>query len=288
MLDLGRHRSPLFARMLMLAAVAGAPSAIGAPGSLGAFSYQGDVGSVSRPVAASYDAAADTYTIGASGANIWAAEDAFGFVWKPVEGDVAIAADISFEGSSKQGHRKACLMFRQSLDSGSAYADVAVHGDGHIALQFRSEPGGPTRTIQCQTGAPQRVRLERRGPYVTVSVAGGDGSFSPSGCAVRLPLEGSFFAGLAVCAHDNAAFETARVAAVQLGAPPPLPATRTSALEVLSLSSLDRRVVYRSAGRMEAPHFSPDGAALYYDLGGRIYRLWIPATKPPEVVDTGL
>ncbi len=288
MFEFGRPSSTLLARVLLPAAVAGAlPCAMGSSVPLGLFSNQGDVGSVSRPVAASYDAATHVYTIGASGANIWDAEDAFGFVWKPVSGDIAIAADIGFVASSNQGHRKACLMLRQSLDAGSAYADVAVHGDGHIALQFRGEPGGPTRTVQCAMKVPQRVRLEKRGPYVTLSVAGSDGSFSPSGCAVRLPLDGPFYAGLAVCAHDNAAFETATFAAVELGAAPPPPPARTSALEVLSLSSLDRRVVHRADGRMEAPHFSPDGSALYFDLGGRIYHLKLPATEPPAVIDTG-
>jgi hypothetical protein len=289
MFEFGRPRSSLLARVLLPAAVACAlPDAIGSPIEHGVFSDQGDIGSVSRPVAASYDATTHGYTIGASGANIWAAADAFGFVWKPAAGDIAIAADISFEGPSSQGHRKGCLMFRQSLEAGSAYADVAVHGDGHIALQFRSESGGPTRTIQCPVNAPQRVRLEKRGPYVTLSVAGGDGSFSSSGCAVRLSFDGPFLAGLAVCAHDNAAFETARFAAVELGTPPPPSTAHTSALEVLSLSSLDRRVAYRAEGRMEAPHFSPDGAALYFDRGGRIYRLKLPATGLPAIVDTGL
>jgi TolB protein len=288
MFEFGRLRSIRPACVLLAAAVGGAtPSAIGSPASLGWFTDKGDVGAVSRPVAASYEAATQTYTIGAGGANIWAAADAFGFVWKPVAGDIAIAADISFVGPSGQGHRKGCLMFRQSLDASSAYADVAVHGDGHIALQFRSEPGGPTRTIQCPGHAPQRVRLEKHGPCVTLSIAGSDGSFSPSGCAVRLALDGPFYAGLAVCAHDNAAFETARFAAVELGAPPPPPAARTSALEVLSLASLDRRVVYRAAGRMEAPHFSPDGAFLYFDLAGRIRRLALAGNEPPSVIDTG-
>jgi Tol biopolymer transport system component len=57
---------------------------------------------------------------------------------------------------------------------------------------------------------------------------------------------------------------------------------------VLSVASLDRRVVYSAAGRMEAPHFSPDGTALYFDSGGRIYRLKLPATEAPAVIDTGL
>jgi hypothetical protein len=271
-------------RVLLLAAAAG--GAAGAFGAVGAFPSQGDVGTVSRPLAAAYDNATGVYAIGASGANIWGSADAFGFVWRPASGDLAVAADITFAGQGGQGHRKACLMFRHSLDAGSAYADVAVHGDGHIALQFRTEAGGPTRTIQCAARAPQRVRLEKRGAYVTLSTAGADGSFSPSGCSVRLSLGESFLAGLGVCAHDNAAFETARFAAVEFGPPPPSPAP-TSALEVLSVASLDRRVVYRSAGRMEAPHFSPDGSVLYFDRGGRLYRTGTAGDGEPESIDTG-
>ena len=60
-----------------------------------------------------------------------------------------------------------------------------------------------------------------------------------------------------------------------------------SALEVLTLASLDRHVVYSTAGRMEAPHFFPDGASLLYNLGGHLYRVRLPATEPPAAIDTG-
>ncbi len=288
MADFGRYRSAIPARFLLLAAAAGAiPVAFASPSPVGIFPNQADIGAVSRPLSASFDGATRTYTVGASGANIWSDKDAFGFVWESAAGDVAIAADIAFAGTSVQGHRKACLMFRQSLDPGAPYADVAVHGDGHLALQFRSDPGGPTRTIQCAVGAPRRVRLEKRGPYVSLSLAGPGESFASSGCAVRVALEGTYYAGLAVCAHDNAAFETARFASVEIAAPPPATAVRSSAIEVLTVASLDRRVVYRTEGRMQAPHFSPDASFLFYDLGGRIYRLKLPATEPPTVFDTG-
>jgi TolB protein len=272
---------------LLAVLLSGAAWALPAVGSPGVFQDQGDVGPVSRPVAVSYDSTTRTYTIGAGGADIWGAKDAFGYVWKKVEGDLAITADISLVGASIQGHRKGCLMFRQSLEPGSRFADVAVHGDGHIALQFRSEPGGPTRTIQCAVSAPRRVRLEKRGAYVTLFVAGADGSLAPSGCVIGLTLEGSYFAGLAVSAHNGAGFETATFAGVELGTPKPAAATRTSALEVLSVSSLDRRVVYTSAGRMEAPHFSPEGTVLYFNRDGRIYRMGLGSTEAPALVDTG-
>jgi TolB protein len=288
MRELGRTPSVLIAGTLLAAIfVSTLPGVVGGAGSLGVFSSQSDVGSVSHPVTTAYDPATATFTIGASGANMWGGEDAFGFVWKQITGDIAIAADIGFVSSSNQGHRKACLMFRQSLEAGSAYADVAIHGDGHTSLQFRSDTGGPTRTIQCPEKTPKRVRLEKRGPYVTLSVAGADGVLAPSGCAIRLSLDGPFYIGLAVCAHDNAAFETGTFSAVELSALPPPSTARTSALEVISLSSLDRRVVYRATGRMESPHFSTDGTALYFNRDGRIHRVKADGTEPPVVIDTG-
>ncbi|HTO02764.1 MAG TPA: DUF5050 domain-containing protein [Opitutus sp.] len=253
---------------------------------LGAFSERADIGSVSRPTTAFHDASKNTYTIAASGANMWGTEDAFGFVWKKVSGDIAIAAEITILGSSNQPHRKACLIFRQSLEPDAAYADVAVHGNGLTSLQFRGEAGGSTYTIQSPVNAPQRVRLEKRGAFVTLSIAGADGVYSPSGCVTRLALDGTFYVGLAVCAHDNTAVETATFSNVELGAPPPL-STRTTALEVIALASLDRRVVYRAEGKMESPHFSPDGAALFFNRDGRIERVTLEATASPVVIDTG-
>jgi TolB protein len=276
-------------RVFLIAALTAiSPGAAASPDSTAIFSSRGDVGSVSRPLAASYDAVSHSYTIGASGANIWAARDDFSFVWTRATGDVAVAANISFQGASRQAHRKACLMIRRSLDPDSAYADVAVHGDGHIALQFRSETGGSTQTLQCSEQSPQRVRLEKRGPYVTLSLMAEDGTFTYSGCATRLTFEGSYYVGLAVCAHDNTAFETALFSNVELGAAPPPSAARASELEVLNLASLDRRVIYRSPGQMESPHFSPDGSQLYFNRGGRIYRLGISSSESPAVVETGL
>src|SRR5687767_5736119 len=65
-----------------------------------------------------------------------------------------------------------------------------------------------------------------------------------------------------------------------------LGAART-ALEIVAVSSLDRRVVHRAAGKMESPHFSPDGTALYFNRDGQIQRVNLSGSEPPVVVDTG-
>ena len=46
------------------------------------FEGQSDVGSVTPPGTASYDAASQTYTLTSAGANLWGTTDAFHFVWK--------------------------------------------------------------------------------------------------------------------------------------------------------------------------------------------------------------
>ena len=72
-------------------------------------------------------------TITAAGANTWYHVDDFHFLWKKVSGDVALTADITFPPHSydhdPNPHRKAILMFRQTLDAGGIYADVAAHTD---------------------------------------------------------------------------------------------------------------------------------------------------------------
>lgn len=282
-----RLRFCLAASIFLIAALSGTVSrAADSAESLGVFSELSDVGSVSPPSTASYDASKNAYTIAASGANMWGAEDAFGFVWQKASGDIAIAAEISLVGSSRQPHRKACLIIRQSLEPDAAYADVAVHGNGLTSLQYRSEAGGRSYTIQSPVNAPQRVRLEKRGTYITLSVAGADGVYSPSGCATRLAFDGPFYIGLAVCAHDNTAVETALFSEVELSPPPPA-SGRITALEVIALASLDRRVVYRAEGKMESPHFAPDDAALFFNRNGRIERVKLDATESPVVIDTG-
>ena len=102
---------------------------VSATGDLGLFEKSGDVGVVLHPGSAKFDPAAKSYTVSGSGENMWFAKDALHFVWKKMDGDVSIAADIAFEGTGKDPHRKACLMIRQGLETDAAYVDVAVHGE---------------------------------------------------------------------------------------------------------------------------------------------------------------
>lgn len=60
-----------------------------------------------------------------------------------------------------------------------------------------------------------------------------------------------------------------------------------SALEIVTVATGERRVVHRGPGSIEAPHFSPDGTAIYFNTGGVIHRLALAGAAQPEPVDTG-
>jgi hypothetical protein len=214
-------------------------------GVLGLFTDQADVGDASRPGTASFDPQALTYSIGSSGSNMWFAEDDMHFVYRQASGDLSIAADISFLGDSKQGHRKGCLMIRQSLDKGSPMVDVAVHGDGLVAIQFRDTQGGPTKEIISMTHHPERVRLDKIGDAVYLSDSAPGGQVRPSGASHLLRFSEPFYVGLAVSAHDNKAFETAVFSKVEIGAPRASAAEPTPGLRVITLPSGDQSVTDR-------------------------------------------
>src|SRR5271165_5326750 len=185
---------------------------------VGIFENHADVGTVLHPGSAVFDKATGTYTLTGSGDNMWLGTDAFQLAWKKVSGDLDLTADISFATLTGNPHKKAVLMIRQSLDTDSVYADVALHASGLAALQSRDEKGALTHEIVSSTSAPTRVRITRRGDYVYMSLAGAGGVPAYDGESIRVPLSGDFYVGIGVCAHDKDVIEKATFSNVNLRA----------------------------------------------------------------------
>jgi len=255
----------------------------------GLFEGHGDVGAVLHAGSVEYDADKRSYTIAGSGENMWFATDGFQFAWKKVSGDVTLTADVSFVGKGVNEHRKAVLMVRQSLDADSAYADVALHGNGLTSLQFREEKGAATHEIQANESAPKRQRIEKRGAYFSMSLAGADGDFHLAGGSTRVTLKEPFYVGIGVCSHDKGVVEKAVFSNVELKTAAPTAAaasTLYSTLEIITVASTDRRAVYVAPGRLEAPNWMPDGKNLLFNRNGRIEK--IPVTGgTPQIIETG-
>jgi TolB protein len=257
--------------------------------SVGIFENHSDVGTVLHAGSVDYDAAKKAYTIAGSGENMWATSDAFQFVWKKMSGDVMLTADIGFLTKTGNEHKKAVLMLRQNLEADSVYADVALHASGLTSLQFRDEKGAVTREIQSNLSAPRRLRIVKRGDYVYMSLSAENVEPHIAGGWMRIPLEGEFYIGLGVCSHDKDVIEKAIFENVELKqlAPPTGEPSLYSSLETIEIDSMDRRVAYLAPGRFEAPNWTRDGKAFFFNRDGHIERLPVDGAGGPVKIDTG-
>src|ERR1051326_5161986 len=66
---------------------------------LGPFESSGDVGVTPLKGKVEFNSAAGEFRVTGGGANMWAAEDAFQFVWKKMSGDMTLTADVHFIGA---------------------------------------------------------------------------------------------------------------------------------------------------------------------------------------------
>jgi len=270
------------------------------PSPLGIFDSESDIGSVVPPGTARYDGASGTYTVSSAGANTWYRVDDFHYVWKKTSGDLALTADISFPphayNHEPNPHRKALLMFRQSLDSGAAYADIGVHGSDLTALQYRMERGANTQDIELNIPAPRTVRLEKRGNTFTLLLSMKGEPLHPVGAAIQLHLEAPFYVGIGAVSHDVATTDEVEFSHLSLQRLTPLPPeekpTLYSTLETLQTDDQFRRamMIRTVAGYIQAPNWAPDRKSIYVHEDGRLMK--IPYLTPdaggtPQAVEVG-
>jgi Tol biopolymer transport system component len=265
-----------------------------APAATGIFQGQSDIGSIARPSSLVYSAANGAYTMTAAGDDLWAKKDGFHFAWKQVSGDVALTADIDFPNKTGDHHqfRKAVLMFRQTLDADGAYADVALHGSGLAALQYRPAKGDNTLSAETTIVAPRRLRLEKRGDVITMYVSSHGEPPHPVGATIKLHFDGPFYVGIGLCSHNPTFAEKAvfsNLELTELTAPSqPAQTTLYASLQAISIAEDYRRstIVYFAPARIQAPNWSRDGNSLTFTQNGRIYTVPVTGGEPVPM-DTG-
>jgi hypothetical protein len=155
-----------------------------------------------------------TYTVKASGADIWGTSDAFVFVEMPIGDYRAITARVRVLGNVHQW-TKAGVMIRETLSPDSRHADAIVSPAKGIALQYRATPGGTSVSADQRAGsAPILLRI-RRSENASGGPAAFDANYSTDGgltwrafcCGASMSMNHLARIGIAVTSH-NAGVET--------------------------------------------------------------------------------
>ena len=213
-----------------------ASTALAQTGNLGLFTNDADIGAPPLKGSAEYDAAARTYKITGTGTDIWGKADQFHYVWREMSGNFSVSATTKFL-TDGIAHRKAAIMLRKTVAADSPFVHLAIHGDGMAAVQFRTDPGGNTNTLDFPIGTPGvwKLKLTRQGGNVIVAVAPEGQPLRELGHTVQA-LGNPILVGLGVASHSQKELNTVLFSDVSVealpapaaapAAPVPAPATR--------------------------------------------------------------
>jgi hypothetical protein len=183
---------------------------------IGIFTGSADVGAPRLEGSAEYDPATKAYTITGTGADIWARQDQFHYVWKEMRGNFTVTATTTFLTDGNP-HRKASIMLRKSLDTDAAFLHLAIHGDGMPSVQYRATQGDDVRTLDFPIEGPGMftLRLARQGSAIRFFVAKDGGPLRDLG-STQSSLGSPVMVGLGVASHSVDALHTVRFSNVSI------------------------------------------------------------------------
>jgi hypothetical protein len=151
--------------------------------------------------------AGGTFTVTASGSDIWGTSDEFHFAYKTLSGPGSIVARVD-RLENTHDWAKAGVMIRETLDPDSKYAYAVLSAASGVASQNRIDTAvDATGITEAGISAPHWVKLERDAAgFFTVSHSANGSSWNPvaGSIANNIPMASDVYIGLAVTSHNAA------------------------------------------------------------------------------------
>jgi len=232
-----------------------------------------------------------TYELTGAGTNMWFDKDECFFAARKVSGDFILTSKVDILTQTGNAHRKMGLMIRQSAETNSAYADIILHADGLLSLQYRSKQGAITEEVKFTEVGAQYLQLERKGSKILARIAQTDKALTEAK-EIELSFEAPFYVGLVVGSHDAALtvtglFSNVRFDVAAADGVDGYQSPSASRLEILDTETGLRKVIYSTTTHIEAPNWSRDGKFLIYNSGGKLYKFDLKKGTP-EVIESGI
>jgi len=148
-----------------------------------------------------------TYTMTASGTDIWDTADEYHYAYKTLTGVGTIQAKV-LSVDNTNSWAKAGVMIRESLDPGSLHASMVVTPANGVSFQRRPITDAVSTSANSTTlaeAAPYWVKIERdmAGNFKAYSSANGS-TWQMLGAPENIQMSANVYIGLAVTSHDAA------------------------------------------------------------------------------------
>ena len=179
-----------------------------------------DVGSPAIAGSDTYDPATGTYTLTASGSDIWNDADAFNYAAQPFAGDGSITAEVTQAATNADGsagdYAKAGVMFRDPNYADAPFVDLVYTNTLGLQLTDRAGNGQDAQQVGDNTpvSGPFWVRLSRDGTTYTGAYSTDGSTWTTVGTVEDDAVSYDGLAGLVACSHDDTQVATATFANV--------------------------------------------------------------------------
>jgi fibronectin type 3 domain-containing protein len=202
-------------------------------------------------IAGSASIAGGTYTVNASGADIWGTSDQFHYVYQPLSGDGTVIARVATEQYSDYW-AKAGVMFRETLDAASTYAFMFVAPGAGLNFQYRTATGAFSGASGSAGGnAPYWVELVRSGSTFTGYSSPDGVTFTEVG-SVTIAMAPTIYVGLALTSHNNGILNTSTLDNVSISGPPLTPPAAPSNLTAAGITTSQVNLAWTNNANNEA------------------------------------
>ncbi|TDU73324.1 YVTN family beta-propeller protein [Prosthecobacter fusiformis] len=200
-----------------------------------------DIGELNMAGSTTFDSATGTYTLTASGRDIFFEEDGFHFTKVLLNGDGEIRARVRSFGNTNSWS-KAGVMIRENLTAGSRHATTFITppaaGNG-FGMVWRPTANATTNYAQGPALNPvpdNWVRIVRAGNVLTGYVSADGNAWAPVSSATLTGLSSQVFIGLAATSGQmnqstTAVFDRVQITGTQTVLPPEVTLSAASGLE---------------------------------------------------------
>jgi glucose/arabinose dehydrogenase len=158
-----------------------------------------------------------TFTLSASGVDIWNAEDHFRFVYQPMSGDSDIRARVTGI-SNTHAWAKAGIMIRESLLPNAKHASMFVTPSSGISFQKRVTTAGPSTATNATGATPIWLRLVRNANNFTAYTSPDGSTWTQVGTTQSIAMASAAYVGLALTSHNANTLGTATMTNVSVSA----------------------------------------------------------------------
>ena len=186
--------------------ISSTPAPRPAPNGTPSYAQDLDIGGPALPGSVNTDNG--TFTINASGYDIWNNIDAFHYVYEQVSGDATVIARVTFLSNSSP-YAKAGVMIRKSLDGGAANAAALFSEEPSTYFEDRTTDGGNTNhPPSVYADVPYWVKLVRSGNTFT-GYGSTDGTTWTQMGSDTITMDTTVYVGLAVTSHNDGTLASA-------------------------------------------------------------------------------